>query len=97
MELTPPGHCDTASRPSSGQRAAAAYVLFPITLLMFIWTLSCLRLMANTTSVSQGVPWGPAAFPFLAEDGVDVLVTESGRQTSERVNLKVKDAGQKVN
>ena len=64
-------------------------MLFPITLLMFIWTLSCLRLIANTTSVSHGVPCGPETFPFLAEDGVDVLVTQSGRQKTERMNLKV--------
>lgn len=53
-----------------------SYVLLPMTLLMFIWTLSCLRLMANTTSVSHGEPCCAAAFP-LRNDGVEVLVTES--------------------
>lgn len=55
-----------------------AYVLFPMTLLMFIWTVSCFKLMANTTSVSHGAPCCPAAFPFLLKEGVDVFVTESG-------------------
>lgn len=58
------------------QMCGGTYVLLPITLLMFIWTLSCLRLMANTTSVSHGEPCCAAAFPFR-NDGVEVLVTES--------------------
>lgn len=32
------------------------HVLFPMTLLMFICTVSCFRLMANTTRVSHGAP-----------------------------------------
>lgn len=48
-----------------------------MTLLMFIWTVSCFKLMANTTRVSHGAPCWPAAFPFLLKDGVDVFVTES--------------------
>jgi len=54
-----------------------------MTLLMFIWTVSCFRLMANTTSVSQGDPCGPAAFPFLPKAGVDVFVTESGGKLAQ--------------
>lgn len=60
-----------------GSKKKKAYVLFPMTLLMFIWTVSSFRLMANTTSVSQGDPCWPAAFPFLPKEGVEVFVTES--------------------
>lgn len=37
-------------------KTVTPYVLFPMTLLMFIWTVSCFKLMANTTSVSHGDP-----------------------------------------
>lgn len=60
------------------QETVTTYVLFPMTLLIFIWTVSCFKLMANTTNVSHGAPCWPAALPFLLNEGVDVLVTESG-------------------
>lgn len=61
----------------SEKEGEKSYLLLPMTLLIFIWTLSCFRLMANTTSVSHGVPCWPAVLPFLLNDGVEVLVTES--------------------
>lgn len=60
-----------------------------MTLLMFICTVSCFRLMANTTSVSHGAPCWPVAFPFLPRDGVDVLVTESRRRGAEAEDVGV--------
>lgn len=71
------------------------YVLFPITLLMFIWTVSCFKLMANTTNVSHGAPCWPAALPFLLKDGVDVFVTESEMKNEWR--LKKKQSGEFCN
>lgn len=50
---------------------------------MFIWTVSCFRLMAKTTSVSHGDPCWPADFPFFPKEGVDVLVTESAGERTE--------------
>lgn len=58
-------------------QSASTYVLFPMTLLMFIWTVSCFRLMANTTRVSHGAPCWLAVLPFLLQEGVEVFVTES--------------------
>lgn len=58
-------------------QTGTTHVLFPMTLLMFICTMSCFKLMANTTSVSHGAPCWPAAFPFLLKEGVDDFVTES--------------------
>lgn len=60
----------------------STHVLFPMTLLMFIWTVSCFKLMANTTRVSHGAPCWPDAFPFLLKEGVDVFVTESRREST---------------
>lgn len=51
-----------------------------MTLLMFICTVSCFKLMANTTKVSHGAPCWPVAFPFLLREGVDVFVTESAKE-----------------
>lgn len=52
------------------------HVVLPITLLIFIWTFNCFRFIANTTSVSHGVPCGlPALFDLL--NGVDVFVSAS--------------------
>lgn len=52
------------------------YVVLPITLLIFIWTFNCFRFIANTTSVSHGVPCGlPALFDLL--NGVDVFESAS--------------------
>lgn len=54
-----------------------------MTLLMFIWTVSCFRLMANTTSVSHGDPCWPADFPFFPKAGVDVLANGSEGERSK--------------
>lgn len=57
-----------------------------MTLLIFIWTFNCLRLIANTTSVSHGVPcWLAALFDLLT--GVDVFEIESLRGTEESETL----------
>lgn len=63
-----------------GREIMTTHVLFPMTLLMFIWTVSCFKLMANTTSVSHGAPCGPAVLLFLLKEGVEVFVTESRRE-----------------
>lgn len=69
--------CFQISWPLCSVQCGSTHVLLPMTLLMFIWTVSCFRLMANTTKVSHGDPCWPAALPFLLNDGVEVFVTES--------------------
>lgn len=63
-----------------------AHVVFPMTLLIFIWTFSCFKLIANTTSVSHGVPcWLAALFDLLT--GVDVLEIESKDRKRSNMHL----------
>lgn len=62
-------------------------MVFPITLLIFICTFNCFKLIANTTNVSHGVTcWLPALFDLL--NGVDVFDSRSGiKHKANTVNV----------